>query len=60
MQPTKEQKFSQGQLIWGLLFVVTTLVSLWVAGAGFYRYWAAPDRPSIQSEEPLAVIGQIV
>lgn len=51
MLSAKEQKFSQGQLIWGLLFVVTTLVSLCVAGVGFYRYWNAPDRPSIQSEE---------
>ncbi len=50
MSPTKEQKFSQGQLIWGLLFVITTLVSLCVAGVGLYRYWNAPDRPSIQSE----------
>ena len=55
MPPTKEQKFSRGQLIWGLLFVVTTLISLCVAGVGFYRYWTAPDRPSIQSEETPAL-----
>lgn len=51
MPLTKEQKFTQGQLIWGLLFVVTTLVSLCAAGVGFYRYWNTPAGPSIQSTE---------
>lgn len=51
MPPTKEQNFTRGQLIWGLLFVVTTLVSLCVAGLGIYRYWTAREDLSIQSTE---------
>lgn len=60
MPSAKEQKLSRGQLIWGLLFVVTTLVSLCVAGVGFYRYWTAPDGLSIQNEEPGALSDPLV
>lgn len=51
MPATKEQKFTQGQLIWGLLFVITTLFSLCVAGVGVYRYWTDRGDLSIQSTE---------
>lgn len=60
MPPSKEQKFTQGQLIWGLLFVVTTLVSLCAAGVGFYRYWAAPAGVSIQDTEAPVVSDPLV
>lgn len=60
MPSTKEQRLSRGQLVWGLLFAVTTLVSLCAAGVVFYRYWTAPGGLSIQSEEPLALSDPLV
>jgi hypothetical protein len=51
MSANKEQSFTRGQLIWSILFVVTTLVSLCVAGVALYRLWGAPNA-AIQSELP--------